>query len=159
MAKVNRKGRTTHEPFIRLHRGVTNSDAWKASSCEGRCLLIEIWARYNGTNNGAIAYSHREARQALRAGNGKVQRAFREMQDKGFLIARIIGSFNWKHGAGQGRATEWEITTEPCDGKTAKATYRQWRENQNHGPKVETAGSYSGNRSEAEVVKLTVSGF
>lgn len=134
MGRVNRKGKNSFEPFVRLHRGVTRSSAWKSLSCEARSLLIEILARHNGTNNGGISYSHREGRQALRIGNGKVQQAFQELQDKGFLIARVRGSFEWKLGAGQGRATEWEITTEPCDGKPAKATYRQWRENQNAAP-------------------------
>ncbi len=68
MGKVNRKGRNKFEPFVRLHRGVTNSEAWKSLSCEARCLLIEIWARHNGQNNGRIPYSHREARKALHVG-------------------------------------------------------------------------------------------
>lgn len=158
MGKSDRKGRSKHEPFVRLHRGVTNGSAWKSLSCEARSLLIEIWTRHNGTNNGVIAYSHREARQALRIGNGKVQQAFRELQDKGFLIARVRGSFEWKLGAGQGRATEWEITTEPCDGEPAKATYREWRGNPEHGPNTGTAGSHCGNRSTAKVVKLKANG-
>ncbi len=158
MGKSNGKGRSKYEPFVRLHRGVTNSAAWKSLSAEARCLLIEIWTRHNGVNNGSIAFSHREARQALRIGNGKVQQAFQELQDKGFLIARARGSFAWKLGAGQGRATEWEITTEPCDGKPAKASYRKWQESAEHGPDSGTAGSYSGNRSSDKIVKLRASG-
>lgn len=128
MSKVNGKGRSKFEPYIKLHRGVTNSEAYKSLSCEARSLLIEVWARHNGVNNGHIALSHREARTALRIGNDKTYRTFRELQEKGFLIARAKGSFDWKVAAGQGRATEWEITTEACDGQPSKGSYRRWSE-------------------------------
>jgi len=141
MGKVNQKGRSKHEPFILLHRGVTGSDAWKSLTCPAKALLIEIWTRHNGVNNGQIAFSHRQARAALRIGNVKVQAAFQELQDKGFLIARAKGHFNWKVAAGEGRATEWELTTEACDGRPAKRLYREWRETEVTVPKTVAAGA------------------
>lgn len=146
MAKTNRKGRSNNVPFINLHRGVTNSPAWKALSCEGRCLVLAVWERHNGTNNGCIPLSHREARLALGVGNTKTVRAFQQAKEHGFLIERMKGSFQWKIGAGQGRATEWEITTEPCEGKPAEMLYRKW-EKQNPAPDAGTIGSDTGNRS------------
>lgn len=145
MAKANRKGRSKHEPHIRLHRGVTNSPAWKALSCEAKCLVLCVWERHNGTNNGCIPLSHREARLALGIGNTKTARAFQQAKEHGFLIERMKGSFQWKLGAGQGRATEWEITTEPCEGKPAEMLYRKW-EKQNPAPTAGTNGSQGGNR-------------
>ncbi len=123
MAKANQTGRNKTEPFIRLHRGVTNSEAWKSLSCEARCLLMEIWGRHNGLNNGTIPYSHREALMALRVGGRKVTAAFRQLQARGFLIIRSKSSFDWKAH----RATEWEICTEPCDEHPAKRLYRDWQ--------------------------------
>ena len=146
MGRANAKGRSKHEPFIRLHRGVTGSEAWKSLSCEARCLLIEIWSRHNGQNNGRIPYSHREARKALRIGNSKVQLAFQELQDRGFTIARTKGSFQWK----KRQATEWELTTENCDDRPGKRLYRDWPEKQNTVPKAGTDSSYSGNRGNSE---------
>lgn len=134
MGKVDRKGRSRNEPFIRLHRGVTGSMAWKSLSCEARALLLLVWERHNGSNNGRIPLSHREARNALRIGNDKLKRTFAELQAKGFLIAREKGSFTWKVGAGAGRATEWEITTEPCDGRPPDGRYRNWPKIQNAVP-------------------------
>ncbi len=134
MGKVNNKGRSKNEAFICLHRGVTSSAAWKSLSCEGKALLLEIWALHNGLNNGSIGYSHRQARSALRIGNDKVQRAFRELQDKGFLVARYKGHFDCKVVAGAGRASEWEITAEPCEGKPPSKLYRNWSENKNTAP-------------------------
>ena len=123
MAKANSKGRTTFESHVRLHRGVTNSQAWRSLNCEARCVLLEIWARHNGQNNGAIPYSHREAREALHIGAGKVAAAFRQLQDRGFLILRTKVSFDFKAR----RATEWQITTEPCDDQPAKRLYKGWQ--------------------------------
>lgn len=128
MAKVNRKGRSNYEPYIKLNRGVTKSLAWQNLKCEARALMIEIWARHNGSNNGQIGYSHRQARVALGVGNRKVQGAFKELQDKGFIVARYKGHFDWKLAAGQGRASEWELTTEACDGNPPKGTFRKWKE-------------------------------
>jgi len=146
MPKTNNKGRTKNEPFIRVHRGVTTSDAWQALSCEARCLVLAIWERHNGNNNGKISFSHRQARTNLHAGSDKAAKAFRDAQEHGFLIERTKGSFAQKTRAGQGRATEWEITTEACDGQPAKALYRSWKK-QNAVPEAGTAGTYRRNRS------------
>lgn len=146
MGKTNQKGRSKHEPFVKLHRGVTNSPAWRALTCEARCLVLLVWERHNGINNGYIPLSHREARLALGVGNTKTARAFKQAQEHGFLIEREKGSFNWKVGAGEGRATEWELSTEPCDGKPAKRLYREWQ-TQNTASNAGTKGTQSGNHS------------
>ena len=152
MGKVNAKGRNKYEAHIRLHRGVTNSAAWKTLSCEAKALLIEIWTRHNGSNNGRIPFSYREARKTLSAGRKrpvhfrKVVAAFGALEETGFLIAREKGSFDWKVGAGEGRATEWEVATEPCDGQPAKKLYRTWTKKQNPDAAVEAAGFHSGRR-------------
>ena len=148
MARANTTGRTKNEQFIRLHRGVTNSDAWKSLSCEARSLLLEVWARHNGSNNGRIPLGRKEARKALRIGSRKLKNAFRDAQDRGFLIERQKGSFNFKVAAGKGRATEWEITTEKCDNRPPKRLYRDWPEKQNTGTTVVTAGNHGGHRFE-----------
>ena len=127
--KPNAKGRNDTEPYIRLHRGVTSSPAWQSLSCVARCLILLVWERHNGTNNGTISLSHREARTALGIGNVKTGQAFKEAQSCGFLVPRKAASFNWKTEAGKGRATEWEITTEACDGSPPKRLYKQWQEN------------------------------
>lgn len=147
MGKMNAKGRNKYEQHIRLHRGVTNSAAWKTLSCEATRLLLLVWARHHGTNNGSIAFSWREAREALRVGSKKVPAAFRELQERGFLIRRSASSFDWKVGAGEGKATEWEITTEPCDGQLAKKHYRDWTEKQNTATTVGADRNHSGSRS------------
>lgn len=154
VGKVNTKGRNKYAPHIRLHRGLTNSPAWKSLSCEARALLIAVWARHNGQNIGEIAYSHREARLELRVGNAKVQKALQQLQDRGFLIARTKGSFGLK----KRHATEWEITEEPCDGMPAKKPYRNWPGIQTTVPKAGTDSSHSGNRGALILIAAALHG-
>lgn len=135
MAKERPDGRSRTDPFVRLHRGVTGSAAWRSLSCEARAVLIEIWTRHNGSNNGSISFSHREARESLHIGSGRVRRAFGELQDRGFIVARRKASFDWKQGGGKGQATEWELTAEPCGGHPARHLYRSFRK-QNTAPEV-----------------------
>ncbi len=97
-------------------------------------------------NNGCIPFSHREARLALGIGNTKTARAFKQAQEHGFLIIRSKGSFDYKVAAGEGRATEWEISTEACDEKPAKQGFKNWKK-QTPVPDAGTAGSHLGNRS------------
>ena len=126
MGNSNKKGRQKNEAFIKLHRGVTNSAAWRASSCEARALLIEIWARHDGSNNGRIGYSVRMAKAALSIGSSKASRAFKELEQKGFIKCRYRGRFDTKVAAGEGRASEWELTAEPCGERPASRTYKDW---------------------------------
>lgn len=157
-AHMDRSGRSKGESHIRLHRGVYGSAAWKSLSCEARCALIEVWQRHDGFNNGRIGCSHREIRGALRIGSRKVTQALKELQERGFLIIRTKGAFDFKVGAGEGRSTEWEITTEPCDDQPAKRLYKNWSEKQNTGTTVVTAGNHSSCRSPKKTPRKVPSG-
>lgn len=137
MGKANVKGRSK-DRFLIWHRGVWTSEAWQSLSCEARALFFEVAQRHTGKNNGSIPFSWREARESLSIGQRKVKQAFADLQDRGFLIAKQPGSFDWKGDGADNRATRWEITTEACDGQPAKARYREWRpqEIQNAGTAV-----------------------
>ncbi len=147
MGQTNAKGRNKYEAHIRIHRGITNSAAWKSLSCNATRLLIQIWSRHNGVNNGKISYSKREALRDLRIGSKKVREAFEELQQKGFLICRSKGRFDYKVTAGEGRASEWEITDERCDNQPAKKSYKKWTEKQKPGTKAVPAGDQRSTRS------------
>jgi hypothetical protein len=54
----------------------------------------------------------------------RVKHAFVQLIESGFLIIRRASSFNFKGYGGASRATEWELTTEPCDGEGPKMSYR-----------------------------------
>ena len=86
--RVNATGRTNSEArHIRLYHWLLKSPAWHSISPLARSLLIEVWRRYNGQNNGEISYSVREAAKALHVGKDTANRAFHELEDREFLKA------------------------------------------------------------------------
>lgn len=99
--------------FIKLDRAVVQGERWQALSANARALLIEIWAWYNGQNNGSIRYSVRQAQTSLRCSSSTAIRTFRELQDAGLIEAAERGGFRYKAGARAGLATAWRITLLP----------------------------------------------
>ncbi len=99
------------------------SAAWKSLSRGARCLLIEVWQRHNGQNNGRISYSVREAAAALNVSKNTAAKWFSELEEKGFLRARQRGSFDYKLR----HATVWIITAEPYGDEAASKDFMEWR--------------------------------
>ncbi len=92
--------------------------AWHSIMISGSVrLLLEIWLRHNGRNNGQIPYSVREAVQYFECSPKKAVRWFSELQELGFVVATKRGSFQQKTGAFAARATTWQLTMEPCKGE------------------------------------------
>ena len=79
------KGR---ERFIKLPHWLLNSPAYQSLALGPRALLIEVWLRHNGQNNGDISFSVREAARRLKCSKDTASKWFRELEDKGFLVAR-----------------------------------------------------------------------
>lgn len=131
---VDPKGRSKTIPFIKLHRGVTGSIAWRSLPTNARCVILEIWERHDGTNNGRIPMSVRELKTALGIGSDKVRDAINQAIDRGFLIRRQQGSFSVKNRS----ATEWEITAEACEGAPPKCLYRDYDKNLRNLRQVQT---------------------
>jgi hypothetical protein len=102
--------------FNRLYHEVVDTTAWLYISQSGAVpLLIYIWRRYNGRNNGRITYSQREAERYLGCSPKRAVRWFRELQEAGFIVAVQRGTFSQKTGVIANRATTWRLTMEPCD--------------------------------------------
>ena len=121
--KLNAFGMASDRKHIRLHRWMMDSPAWQSLSLGARCLLLEVWNRHTGENNGAISMSVREASDLLGIGVNAPTRLFGELQDKGFLKVRRKGSFTRKGG----KASTWELTMERCDGNPPTKEFMRWR--------------------------------
>lgn len=119
MAKKHDKfGRSPTNRFIQVFEWVLKTEAWKALDVYERALYIEMKMRFNGSNNGDISMSHREAARILNCSNKPIAAAFAGLQDKGFIRAVQKGSFDWKSradGTTAGRATRWRLTELPAD--------------------------------------------
>lgn len=100
--------------FIRLDHELVRSERWQALTANATRLLIDIWSRYNGRNNGAIRYAIRDAETLLHCSRRTAIRTFAELSEVGLIEARERGGFRYRgHDTWQGVATAWRITTIP----------------------------------------------
>jgi hypothetical protein len=104
-----RKRDSSNAPrHVRLYHWMLRAEAWQSLGAMARALYVELSSRYNGTNNGQIIFSVRQAAKALHASKDTAARAFDELQARGFIAVRRKGGFNLKEQKGQ--ATEWRLT-------------------------------------------------
>lgn len=127
--KHNATGRSRRQlsSFVALERYILNSPAWKSLSPPARCAYIEICNLYNGSNNGRIGLSARTLSELLPLSRATAGRAFRELENRGFIEAVRQGGFNVKTGTR--RSTEWRLTTQHCDvtGERPTKTFMRWQ--------------------------------
>jgi len=126
---------------VRLYHYMTDSPAWHDLSAVARAIYCEIAKRYagDGSNNGRIPYSVRQAAAELRISPTTASRGLRELQDHGFIVAVTKGAFSLK----KRHATEWRLTEFNCDVTHAIASkdFMRWRSrNLEHGICSETDG-------------------
>lgn len=119
------KRKKFYEPHVRLHHWMLKSEAWKSLTTQSRAVLIEIYARYNGTNNARISLSAREAAQLCKISKDTATRSFRELQEKGFIALETPGSFDRKVP----HAAEWRLTEHRDDlnNKMPSRDFMNWR--------------------------------
>jgi hypothetical protein len=115
------RGRDGNQRFIMVTHYLLNCQAWLTLSSDAKAVLLHIWARHNGVNNGSIAYSVREAEE-IGISKDRAARAIKELCEHGFLRVRRASSFTLKTKA----ARTWELTAEPCDGRAASKDFMRW---------------------------------
>jgi hypothetical protein len=119
------KGRDRQERYVKLRYWLLNSQAWNSMSGNARALYVELAQRYNGSNNGRIPYSVREAMMALGVSKGQAKYLFDMLLDRGFIISTSKGAFSLKT---ERNATEWRLTENASDYPPAYATkdFMRW---------------------------------
>lgn len=124
MAKSNQTGRRKISPFVMLRHDMLRSPAFRSLTPPARCVYIEILNRYNGMNNADIPLSCREAGEFCNISKGNAARAFRELQDRGFIRIGQPAGFNMKKRT----STRWILTHEGIGGHTAPSNeWRNWQ--------------------------------
>jgi GNAT superfamily N-acetyltransferase len=141
---VNRKGRTPEgDQFARLSYRFLRDDAWRTLSGPAVKVFLELRSRYNGGNNGRLHLSLDEAARSLGIGKATAQRAFDDLERRGFI--RMARRGNW-YGR---RATEWIVTDCPLDGEQATNDWRHWKSQKTGSRSVsEPMGCSDGSASE-----------
>jgi hypothetical protein len=122
---INRTGRSTKaQQHVRLYHWLMATLAWKSLSANQRAIYIEISARYNGSNNGNIPYSIREAAESLHIGKSTAATDLQVLQERGFIAPVARGAFSLKNR----NSTEWRLSEHPCDVTHAIATkeFMRW---------------------------------
>lgn len=126
MAQLNRRSRRKKSGgrFVQMYEWVMRSAAWNSLKPGPRALYLEIKRRYNGTNNGEIVLSHRQAAELLNVHRNTVGPWFDTLIARGFIELACgphLGSL------GIGKASVWRLTEEPSsDRRPASKTFMQW---------------------------------
>lgn len=106
--------------------------AWRSLGPIARVIYVELAQRYNGSNNGEISLSVREAARLVHVAKDTASKALHELEAKGFIKSNVCGSFNFKLGL----ATTWILTEFELDGNPPTKEFFSWRpENSEAGPK------------------------
>jgi len=116
---MKNKGKGKWERYVMLRYWLLNAPAWKSLPGNARALYIELARRYNGSNNGRIPYSAREAVEALGVSKGQAKYLFDMLLDRGFAIRTSKGAFSLKTTKD---ASEWLLTEYASDHPPAHAT-------------------------------------
>lgn len=133
--KLHNGKRAVEGQYTNLSYALLKSQAWRSLSGAAVKVFLELNTRFNGCNNGTVRLSMNEATEALGIGKATVQRAFVELQNKGFIALTREG--NWYHR----QAHEWRLTTKSM--QTAEGTkaqtdeWKQWRKKTERGSLAE----------------------
>ncbi|MCZ6591643.1 MAG: hypothetical protein O7B98_10970 [Alphaproteobacteria bacterium] len=123
MADMGNNGRRKGEPkHVRIYRWMFDCPAYRSLNVYERCLLVELGRRYNGTNNGEISMSVREAANRLGCSINPAAKAFRGLEGRGFIRTHVKGAFNVK----QRHATTWILTEYEYAGKKPTKDFMKW---------------------------------
>jgi hypothetical protein len=124
MPKRPNRNKRADAPHVRLYGWLLNSPVYLSLSCPARALLAEITRLYNGRNNGQIGLSVRRASERCNNARGTAQRAFAELQERGFVELLTKGAFSRKSP----HASEWRLTFVACDvtGELASKAFMRW---------------------------------
>jgi hypothetical protein len=119
--RTEANGRSAPDQFMALPYAMVCSDAWRTLSGSALKVLIELYSRFNGRNNGQLCLSYASAAKGLRIGHATIKRAFDELQAKGFI--RLVKRGHW-YGR---KAAEWAITNKSFQGNHPTNDWKHWR--------------------------------
>jgi hypothetical protein len=108
-----KKRRAPGRPFVMMSHELIDCPAFVSASCGATRLLIFIWRRHNGRNNGAISCSIREAAAFLHCGKSTAARYFSELHALGLIEPVRLGNFVYKVGDLKNAATTWRLSFLP----------------------------------------------
>jgi hypothetical protein len=123
--KSKKRGAGRH---VQLPEWVQASEAWRTLPVGPRALYVELKRRFNGSNNGRVILSHRDAAKAVNAHRNTVGRWFSELEERGFIV--MAQAPHWGP-SGIGKSSHWTLTEYATDTmKPATMDFMRWAEKQ-----------------------------
>lgn len=107
---------------VRLHHWLLESAAYRSLRPVARALLVELYAFYNGTNNGQIYPGVRLAAERVGVSVDTIWPAFKDLEDRGFIRAVERGAFTRKDR----QATRWVLTEFEHAGQLATKDFMRY---------------------------------
>lgn len=112
--------------FVQLPEWLQASEAWATLKPGPRALYVELKRRFNGSNNGRIILSHRDAAKALNVTKDTVGRWFKELEARGFIL---VTQGHYLGPSGIGQSSHWALEELPTDDmKPASKRFMSWRQ-------------------------------
>ena len=150
---MNKHRKKKGHRFIQLFYFMLETEAWKDLDAVARSIYIELARRYNGSNNGCIGYSVRQAAEELKISKATAARALCSLQAHGFVVVEKRGAFHCKvRHASEYRLTIYDSNlTDDYAKKLCTKEFTRWPEIQSSVPPVRLTGSVArpnGQRSE-----------
>lgn len=127
--KRHKRGGGRH---VQLQEAFQRCEAWATLKPGPRALYIELKRRFNGSNNGSIRLSHREAAALINVHRNSVPAYFEELERRGLIRQTREGYLG---ADGHGIASTWrlcELATE--NGGSADWGFRNWTEGEKQKP-------------------------
>ena len=137
MAKKGK--RPVEGQYAPLPYAMLKSPAWRSLSGAAIKVWMELHTRFNGGNNGKLHLSMNEAAEILGLGKATVQRAFKELEYKGFIALETPGDWYAR------RAHDWRITLKPMQRPQGKEMptndWRNWHPKTKRGSVADPSAS------------------
>jgi hypothetical protein len=118
----SKRGLARGDQHIRLHHWMLRSLAWRALSPVEKAVLLDLWQRHNGINNGQIVYGVREA-EKIGVSKSVAAVAVKRLVELGFL--KVTRDANFKRKTQEARC--WALTAEPIDDRVPTKDFMRWQ--------------------------------
>lgn len=120
---ARRKRKKYGDAHVRLYGWFLKTPAWQSLRVGPRALLLELYSLWNGTNNGELFLSIREAAERLHVSPNTVSSWFDMLIEKGFIKVAQLGAFSLKSR----HATTWILTEHPVGDALPTKDFARWR--------------------------------
>lgn len=139
--RANQTGRNDGDGrHVRLYFWMLTSEAWRALNPLARALYVEMATLFNGSNNGDLFLSVRDAAERLGIGKSSASRAFHNLVELGFIRPNLSSGFDWKAR----QATCWVLAEHAFAGQPATKEFMRQRQPEKKStvpPQVQTVPS------------------